>query len=195
MSTGRIYSLNGNPATASNIKTFGQTISDRQSDPNVSQITYIQPTVDGSTTSLQKYSYLISTSLKSPNAGTTPAAATGSNTLVANPDLKLVTNKYYQFSANLTLILRPTNSSSYITGTWTISGAARNSTLIGTQQYQLTTVSVDSGMSTYVPNSAIVLRITSNKFKIVITPIANISYSADLLADSTITASSYSNTA
>lgn len=195
MSNARIYGLNGKPAITSNNKTFGTTLVDRQTDPNTIQTTFIPPTVDGSVATIQSFEYILGNSIKSGDAGVTPAVATSATTLFVSPDLTLASNKHYQLTATISIILRPTDASTYKSGIWTLTAAAKDTALLGAEGYSLTPVSVDNGMATYIPDVAITLTIASSKFKILATPIANISYSADLLINGKIIVSPYSNTA
>ncbi len=195
MSNARINGFNGKPLISSNNKTFGITLTDRQTDPNVIQTTFIQPTVDNTTASFQQFEYLLGNSIKSADAGITPAVASGATTLNLVPDLTLASNKHYQFTATITLIIRPTDVSTYKSGIWTLTAAAKDTSLLGAEGYLLTPISIDNGMATYIPDSAITLSIATNKFKILATPIADIAYSADMLINAKIIASPYSNTA
>lgn len=193
MSNARINTLNGKPIISTNAKTFGQTLVDRQTDPNIIQSTFVPPTVDGSAVTLQQFEYLLGISFKTEDTGTTPAVASAATTLYLVPDLTLTVNKHYQLTATISVILRPTTDSSYKCGIWTLTAAARDTALLGVEGYVLTPISVDDGMATYVPDNAITLSITSNMFKVLVTPVANITYSADLLVNAKIIASSYSN--
>lgn len=194
MSNARINSLNGKPVNTTNNKTFGHTISDKQTDPNVIQTTFMPGTVDGESVTTQQFEFLLGNSIKTSDAGITPAIMASETILNLVPDLTLATHKHYQLHAKITLILRPIDDTAYKCGFWVITGAARDTTLLGDNGYVLTQITSDNGIDAYVPNTAITLSIVSNKFKILVAPIDNIIYSADLFVDVTIIASSYSFT-
>lgn len=195
MSNARVNALNGKSLPTTNTKTFGHTISDRQTDPNIMQTTFVPTTVDGSLITMQQFDYLLTNNAKTADAGTTPAIPSGDTSFFVTPDLTLENFKHYQFNAKITLVLRPTTSTDYKCGCWNLVAAAKDTSLLGDEGYVLTSISSDSGIESFVPNSAIALSITSNKFKILVTPIDDISYSADMLVDLKIISSPYSHTA
>ena len=195
MNNARINTLNGKSLPVTNIKTFGQTISDRQTDPNIIQTTFVPDTVDGTMTTMQQFNFSLLKSIKTVDAGITPAVEANSTSFYLIPELTLESHKHYQFKCEITLILRPVDSTTYKSGYWEISAAAKDTTFIGEEGYVLTTTSSDNGIETYVPNSAITLSITGNKFKISIVPIDDIAYSADLFVNVKIKSCTYSHAA
>lgn len=192
LGSSRINNFYGQTNSDTNAKTFGQTISDRHTVPNKLQTTIVPLNVDSSVASIQNINFILNNSVKSDSMGSVPAVP-ASSSLTITPDLTLSSNNYYQFAAHLTIILRPTNSSTYVCGNYTVYGAARNNALIGSTGYSVSAITKDSSMDTYVPTSAISLTIVSNKFTINMTPIANVSYSADMLANINITSTIYSS--
>lgn len=189
MSEGRINTLNGKHT---DVKTFGTTLSDKQTDPNIIQRTSIPPIIDGTERRIQTYNFILGSSIKTTDEGTTPAIQTGATTLFVVPNITLTTGKHYQLDALVTLVLRPTTVSNYRCGTWRATGSARDKSMFTSRNSTITVMSNDPNISQYVPTSAITIIVESDKFKILYIPIATISYSADILVDLKITASYYS---
>ena len=165
MNNARINTLNGKPL-ASNDKTFGSTLSDRQTDPNILQTTVIPSAIGGISSSLQQYRYLMTNSLTTPGDGITPAITVDANNFFITLDLSLIKTKYYQLSAEITIILRPINNTTYYCGHWLLTSAAKDSALFGSSQYTITTITTDDLLSNYISNSSIILSIESNKEQI-----------------------------
>jgi hypothetical protein len=197
MSNARIHTFNGQPTITFNNKTFGQTISDREIDPNLIQTTSIPAIVDGIKTTIQISQYVLGIGLKTPDTGTTPAVLGSDTTLFVKPDLILTQNKFYQISATITLILRTsTEIAEYHSGCWTLTAAVKDNTLLGVEGYVLTSITSDHGIESYIPNSAITLSISpDNQLTFMVMPVFDIVYSADLLVDTKITSTYYSTTA
>ncbi len=188
----RINSYNGQINSSTLKKSFGQTLIDRSVSPNILQTSVYPTNVDTAMSSIQNYNFILNANAISVTRGSIPALAANS-TLSIVPDLTLTSGKHYQFTTNLTIILRASNETTYISGYYTISGAAKDTSLLGNTGYMITSISKNTNMDTYIPNSAISLSITSNKFQISVTPITTILFSIDLLANTTITSSIYSS--
>ena len=79
------------------------------------------------------------------------------------------------------------HSSTYYTGHYLLSSAAKGAAIIGsTSGYRLDTISSETGIDTYMPETAITIAISGSKFVITATAEATIDSSLDLLADISI---------
>lgn len=193
-SNARIFTTDGKSSGGS--KTFGTTVSDRQTVPNLSQLTFVPA---GSST-LQNHHFVIGGSLTGDD---TSKPADNSSSAIGNdgaahtnitaiPDLTLDTRRFYQFSAHLTIVIQPT-SGSFVSGTYVLTSAAKGDGLIGAGYgYRLDTICSETTMDTYIDESCIVLDVSSSKFRIKITPISSVDFSIDIMADVTINSALFS---
>lgn len=181
MSISRIYALDGKSSSTGD-KRFGLTIKDRQSTttPNMTQLT-ILPATD----TVQNHRFIIGASVSTVDAGVTPALAT-SATLTLIPDLTLDNTRFYQYSAYLTIIIQ-TDPSTYFTGHYLLTSAAKGTTMIGGGTgYRLDTICSETGIDAYVDENYITLEVIGDQFVITVTAEQNITTSVDLMADITI---------
>ena len=177
MSNKRIVSHYGKSNSSTNATTFGSTIQDGNSTPNI-----IQNTLNPASGVLQSYRFIIS--------NTTGAVAI-SGTLAIIHDLLLDVARCYQFVAHLTIIVQAADGTFY-SGQYKLTSGSRNNTLIGTGGYKLETIVKDDGIDQYIPETNIVLSITSSKFVITLTAAAAITTSLDMLNDVTINSFEFS---
>ncbi len=185
-SNSRILTTDGK--STSGAKHFGLTVKDRQSTttPNMTQLTII-PATD----TVQNNRFILGTRAVTADAGVTPALAT-SATLTITPDLTLISTRFYQFNAYLTVILQ-TASNTYLTGHYLLTSAAKGTTMIGGGGgYRLDTICSESGIDSYLDETAITLDITSDNFVITLTANQNISFSVDMMADITVNSGKFS---
>lgn len=179
-SNSRIIATDGK--STSGTKHFGLTVKDRQSTttPNMTQLTII-PASD----TVQNHRFILGANAVTPDSGVTPALATSAS-LTVSPDLTLVSTRFYQFSAYLTIILQ-TTTSTYYTGHYLLTSATKGTTMMGGGGgYRLDNIQSDNGIDTYLDENAITLNITSNKFVVTITAASNIVTSVDMLLDAQI---------
>lgn len=177
-SNSRILTTDGK--STGGVKRFGLTVKDRQSvtTPNMTQLT-ILPAQD----TVQNHRFIIGATA----SGTPAIAANG--TLTVTPDLTLVSSRFYQFSAYLTVILQvgTTLSPNYISGHYLLTSATKGTTMIGGGGgYRLDTICSESGIDSYLDETSITLSITSSKFVVTITPTQDITSSVDMMVDATI---------
>jgi hypothetical protein len=193
-SNARIFTTDGKSLDGA--KTFGITVSDRQTVPNLSQLTFVPA---GSST-LQNHRFVIGGSLTGDDSsqptnhvssaiGNDGAANTN---ITAIPNLTLDTKRFYQFSAHLTIVIQPT-SGTFVSGTYVLTSAAKGVGLIGAGYgYRLDTICSETTMDTYINESCIVLDVNSSKFRIQITPITSVDFSIDIMTDVTINSALFS---
>lgn len=179
MSNRRTVSYNGKPDSNNNPR-FGFTVQDGNSAPNIMQKTMIPATVNGSTDTLQTYNFLMNAS---DNTGS--PAVLSPQTLSLTIDLTLVSTRYYQFNAMLTILVQ-SPMLTYNGGHYIITGASKGTTLIGPNGYVINVISKDSEIDKFIPPENISLTISENKFMITVAAASNISTSLDMLADITI---------
>lgn len=179
-SNSRILTTDGKSTNGA--KHFGLTVKDRQScaTPNMTQLTII-PATD----TVQNHKFILGAQAVSLDAGVTPAVALG-DTVTVSPDLTLVSTRFYQFSAYLTVILQ-TAASTYLTGHYLLTSAAKGDAMIGAGGgYRLDNICSEDGIDLFLNECAITLSIVSSKFVITLTPVQDVSLSVDVMADFTI---------
>lgn len=176
----RIFTTDGKSTNGS--KHFGLTVKDRQSatTPNMTQLTII-PATD----TVQNHQFILGAQAVSPDAGATPAVASGDN-LSLSPDLTLLSTRFYQFSAYLTVILQ-TATNNYLVGHYLLTSATKGDTMIGAGGgYRLDNICSDDGIDIYLDEFPITLTIVNSKFVLSIKPSSDVSISVDMMADFTI---------
>lgn len=198
-SNARILTTDGKSDTTTKAKTFGLTVKDRQSTtiPNMTQLSIIPSTAAGT---MQNHRFVLGSTLtgtavsSSTNAiGPTGPSSNGS-TITIVPDLTLVSTRIYQFIAYLTIVTQPAVDNTFLTGHYTITGAAKGVALIGGGYgYRLDTICSESTLDTYIDETCITLGVNGTPgFVITVTPKVNIIYSIDLVADVTINSALFS---
>ncbi len=176
-SNSRILTTDGK--STSGVKHFGLTVKDRQSTttPNMTQLTII-PATD----TVQNHRFIL---------GTAAGATTASTAVSTTPDLTLVSTRFYQFSAYLTVIIHDTGT--YYTGHYLLTSAAKGTTMIGGGGgYRLDNICSETGIDNFLDETAITLAITGNKWVVTVTLTANVSASIDVLVDAQINSGKFS---
>jgi hypothetical protein len=175
MSNSRIVSYLGRPAEISNDPTFGFTVQDNQTHPNLIQISAIPDTGN----------IEIFKTVQTKTTGFWPLQAVeGYQSFTMTINFPLTTTRHYQFSADVSLIMQ-TAVGIYVTLTFNIKGASRGAGLIGSQYINI--ISADPTAETHIPFKNIELNDDDSKFSIVVTAGAiDILNSLDMMADVTI---------
>ena len=182
MSNTRIISYFGDSTDG---PTVGISVKDANTVPNIIQNTLTPTTVDGTKDRLQRYNFLMNASSK----GTDPALE-GDQYLSITVDLTLLTTRYYQFSAILTLVAQ-SPASVYHGAQYSITGAAKGNVMMGSGGYIVTALVQDDDTSSYIPAENITLTIVDSKFVITATAKIDIRLSLDMMADVTINSARY----
>ncbi len=175
-SNSRILTTDGKSTNGT--KHFGLTVKDRQSTttPNMTQLTII-PAVD----TIQNHRFIL---------GTSNGATAATTALSVTPDMTLLSTRFYQFHAYLTVILKDNNT--YYTGHYSITSAAKGTAIIGgTGGYRLDNICSEDGMDNFLSETAITLAISGNNFVVTITPTADVSDSIDIMVDVVINSGLY----
>lgn len=181
MSTGtvtRFVSYHGK-STSSNASTFGMTIQDKASttNPNMTQLTMI-PTSG----TLQTYKYLLTSS------DTDGIGSTG--TLSITPNLTLLTTRYYQFHATVTVVVGIGNGS-YLTGHYTISSVFKGTSLIASDSFKVETELKESGIDAYVNDTSLSLTVSSGIQPQIILTMVGTASTVDMMADISINSAAF----
>jgi len=177
MSQKRFVTWNGKYDTTNTKDTFGLTIKDGNTTPNVLQIT----TSPQSSSPIQMYRFVYERNA----AIVAPATSVAAQTLI--PDLTLITTLYYQFTADITVVATHDTSVNDI-GTFRLTGTSLANAL-GGNSFTCIMVTHSDDMRAYLSETDIVLNVTSNKFNIIISPqstVGNVSY-INIIADVSIT--------
>lgn len=192
----RIFTTDGKSGTDGfqYVKTFGMTVKDRVdvTHPNMTQLTMIPPSSD---TTVQNHKFILAKSLIGTGVGTAAALgllSSSATVLTLTPNLTLDVARFYQFQAYVTLVLQTQNNQFY-SGHYVISSAAKGPNLIGSNGgYRLDTITSDSGIDQFIPETGITLSILDNKFSISFTPSDDIEISTDVIVDIRINSSGFS---
>lgn len=175
-SNSRILTTDGKSTNGS--KHFGLTVKDRQSTttPNMTQLTIIP-----STDTIQNHRFIL---------GTTNGQTLANTTLSVTPDMTLLSTRFYQFHAYLTVILH--DSGNYFTGHYLITSAAKGTSIIGgSGGYRLDNICSEDGIDTFLSETAITLSVVGNKFVVSVTPTTDVSDSVDIMLDAVINSGLY----
>lgn len=187
MSNSRIFSLNG---LYNGTKTFGCTLSDRQTNSDNSQLTIIPANVDSTQSSIQHSKFILNNSIN--NSENIFNALPVGNSLSVTPDLVLDSSKYYKIDIYLTVTIR-TNSVTKSAHNF-LSASVQNNVLIGGTYYYSSLVA-DSGINTYIPNSTSGYTITINNYNQLVISVVSAStilLSVDMLAEISFVSCTYS---
>lgn len=189
-SNSRILTTDGKSTAGE--KHFGLTVKDRvnATTPNMTQLTII-PATD----TVQNHRFIHGERVVSPDSGVTPAIDFSTNgTLSVTLDLTLLTGRFYQFNAQLTVILQTLELTvpTYYVGHYVLTSAARGNVMIGGGGgYRLDNICTENLIDNYLNEFSITLDIVNNKFVITLTPSADISLSVDMMIDATINSGAY----
>jgi hypothetical protein len=186
MSNSRILTTDGK--STAGVKHFGLTVKDRVSSttPNMTQLT-ILPASD----TIQTHRFIQGENVTTIDAGVTPALA-GTETLRVIPDLTLDSTRMYQFNAYVTVVLQ-TTPGTYLTGHYLLTSASKGSVMIGGGNgYRLDNICSESGIDLLLDEFGISLDINSNKWRITLTAVDDITTSVDVVADITVNSFKFS---
>jgi hypothetical protein len=197
----RILTLDGK--SSGGTKYSGFTIKDRytgnsSAEPvNLIQLTMIPTGIS----TMQNHRFIMGSSLtgddtNSPDSNAVGTDSTNGTSISIVPDLTLVSGRFYQFKAYLTIIIQPAVNDTFLCGHYEITSAIKDTSLIGGGYgYRVDTISSETGIDTYIDETKITLDANvsnPNQLTIKITPGRNIIFSIDLLADIHINSARFS---